>query len=37
MILGSFDFATFKSETVQFAPGDELLLYTDGATENRAK
>ena len=33
MILGGFDFATFKSETVQFAPGDGMLLYTDGATE----
>ena len=33
MILGSFDFATFKSETVQLSPGDGLLLYTDGATE----
>ena len=33
MILGSFDFATFKSESIQFAPGDGMLLYTDGATE----
>lgn len=33
MILGSFDFATFQSETIHFAPGDGMLLYTDGATE----
>jgi serine phosphatase RsbU (regulator of sigma subunit) len=33
MIVGSFDFAAFESDTVQFAPGDELLLYTDGVTE----
>ena len=37
MILGSFDFATFQSETIQFAPGDGLLLYTDGATETERK
>ncbi len=37
MILGSFDFATFQSETIQFAPGDEMLLYTDGATETERR
>jgi sigma-B regulation protein RsbU (phosphoserine phosphatase) len=37
MILGSFDFATFQCETIQFAPGDEMLLYTDGATETERR
>ena len=36
-ILGSFDFATFQSEIIQFAPGDGMLLYTDGATETEQK
>jgi len=33
LILGSFDFAVFESETIPCAPGDEILLYTDGVTE----
>ena len=37
MILGTFDYATFESETIHFAPGDELLLYTDGVTETERK
>ena len=37
MILGTFDYATFESETIPLAPGDELLLYTDGVTEAERK
>ena len=37
MILGTFDHATFESETIPLAPGDELLLYTDGVTEAERK
>lgn len=36
-ILGTFDYATFESETVSLAPGDEVLLYTDGVTETERK
>ena len=37
MILGTFDYATFESETIHFTPGDGLLLYTDGVTETERK
>jgi CheY-like chemotaxis protein len=37
MILGTFDYATFESETISLAPGDEILLYTDGVTEAERK
>ena len=33
MILGSFNFAAFESETISLDPGDAILLYTDGVTE----
>ncbi len=33
MLLGAFDSATFSTGTSQLAPGDMLLLYTDGVTE----
>ena len=33
MLLGAFDSATFSTGTSQLAPGDILLLYTDGVTE----
>mgnify|MGYP001608914584 CR=1 FL=1 len=33
LILGSFDFTTFESETISLTPGDAILLYTDGVTE----
>jgi sigma-B regulation protein RsbU (phosphoserine phosphatase) len=31
--LGMFDFAEFKCSKVQLAPGDTVLIYTDGFTE----
>ena len=37
MILGTFDYATFESETIPLAPNDEILLYTDGVTEAERK
>jgi sigma-B regulation protein RsbU (phosphoserine phosphatase) len=37
MILGTFDYATFESETISLVPGDEILLYTDGVTEAERK
>lgn len=33
IMLGCFDGANFKSKSVQLAPGDAVLLYTDGVTE----
>ena len=35
MVLGLFPFAQYKSETVRLAPGDHLVLFTDGALEAR--
>lgn len=37
MLLGTFEHAVFESETIPLAPGDELLLYTDGVTEAERK
>ena len=37
MILGTFDYATFESETISLVPDDEILLYTDGVTEAERK
>jgi sigma-B regulation protein RsbU (phosphoserine phosphatase) len=39
MLLGIFDDASFEEESVQLAPGDRVVLYTDGITEamNRAE
>ena len=37
MILGTFDYAVFESETISLVPGDEILLYTDGVTETERK
>ena len=37
MLLGTFEHAAFESETIPLAPGDELLLYTDGVTEAERK
>ena len=37
MILGTFDYAAFESETIHLAPADALLLYTDGITEAERK
>ncbi len=37
MLLGTFGHAVFESETIPLAPGDELLLYTDGVTEAERK
>jgi sigma-B regulation protein RsbU (phosphoserine phosphatase) len=38
-LLGIFENLDFRKETVQLAPGDLLLIYSDGATEamNEAK
>ena len=33
MLLGIFEHAAFELETIPLAPGDEILLYTDGVTE----
>lgn len=33
IMLGCFDGVNFKSKSVQLAPGDSVLLYTDGVTE----
>lgn len=33
MALGMFDHATYESRQVTIAPGDTLVLYTDGITE----
>ncbi len=33
MLLGIFDDARFEEESVQLAPGDRVVLYTDGITE----
>jgi sigma-B regulation protein RsbU (phosphoserine phosphatase) len=34
-IVGAFDHAVFRAATIRLAPGDTLLLYTDGLTEAR--
>jgi sigma-B regulation protein RsbU (phosphoserine phosphatase) len=33
LLLGQFDWATFEEETVGLAPGDTLLMYSDGLVE----
>ena len=33
MILGAFDFATYKSSPLELNPGDVLVVYSDGVTE----
>lgn len=37
LILGAFDGYRYKGERLTLAPGDGLLLYTDGVTESRTK
>jgi len=33
MVLGAFDTATYRAKHTRLAPGDRLVLYTDGVTE----
>ena len=33
LFMGSFASAKYRSSTIELAPGDELILYTDGVTE----
>jgi serine phosphatase RsbU (regulator of sigma subunit) len=33
LLLGQFDWATFEEEVVQLAPGDTLIMYSDGLVE----
>jgi sigma-B regulation protein RsbU (phosphoserine phosphatase) len=33
MILGMFDFATYEQETLTLAPGDTLVVFSDGISE----
>lgn len=33
ILLGAFDFANYKEMTTQLAPGDVVVMYTDGVTE----
>ena len=35
LVLGAFDTYRYKSEELTLAPGDRLVLYTDGVTESR--
>ena len=36
LVLGAFSFAQYEASSVQLAPGDWLLLFTDGVTEAAA-